>query len=328
MAMHEDTGGRPKGRPVVFGEVLFDVFPGGESVLGGAPFNVAWNLQGLGLEPLFISRVGDDELGERVLGSMRSWGMDTRGVQLDREHPTGTVGISLDNAEPTYTIHPNQAYDHINPKKALEALHDERTALLYHGSLALREPVSRGALLRLLESGNNGLSMHERCFVDINLRPPWWHRSHVINDLRRARWAKLNKEELQILVGAEKTGIDDHQLQLSAQDFARDAEQDLLVITRGAEGAWLFASDGSHLACDAADVDSLVDTVGAGDAFCAVLILGLLHGWSREQLLKRATELSAFVCGLRGATATDRKHYLRFVEPSEPESEPGMGEEA
>ena len=154
------------GRPVVFGEVLFDIFPGGESVLGGAPFNVAWNLQGLGLEPLFISRVGNDELGERVLGSMRDWGMDTRGVQLDRTHPTGTVGIELDGAEPTYTIHPNQAYDHIDPTAAIDALGDERPALLYHGSLALRQPVSRGALSRLLEPGDDGLSMRERCFVD------------------------------------------------------------------------------------------------------------------------------------------------------------------
>jgi hypothetical protein len=53
-------------RPVIFGEVLYDCFPDGEAVLGGAPFNVAWHLQGLGLSPLFISRVGDDPLGHRV----------------------------------------------------------------------------------------------------------------------------------------------------------------------------------------------------------------------------------------------------------------------
>jgi fructokinase len=302
------------GRPVVFGEVLFDIFPGGESVLGGAPFNVAWNLQGLGLEPLFISRVGNDELGERVLGSMRDWGMDTRGVQLDRTHPTGTVGIELDGAEPTYTIHPNQAYDHIDPTAAIDALGDERPALLYHGSLALRQPVSRGALSRLLEPGDDGLSMRERCFVDINLRSPWWHRAHVLDDLRRARWAKLNADELRGLVGTEKFDIDDNKLRLAAQVFARDTTQDLLVVTRGAEGAWLFASDGAELSRAAASVHPLVDTVGAGDAFSAVMVLGLLRGWSAERLLERATELAAFVCELRGATSTERAHYLRFVE--------------
>ena len=76
---------------VVFGEVLFDVFPGGEAVLGGAAFNVAWNLQGLGLAPLFVSRVGADELGRRVLDAMASWGMETRGVEVDSSRPTGRV---------------------------------------------------------------------------------------------------------------------------------------------------------------------------------------------------------------------------------------------
>ncbi|MEM7234470.1 MAG: hypothetical protein AAF517_19985, partial [Planctomycetota bacterium] len=46
-------------RPVVFGEVLFDRFPDGRSILGGACFNVAWNLRGLGLDPLFVSREND-----------------------------------------------------------------------------------------------------------------------------------------------------------------------------------------------------------------------------------------------------------------------------
>ena len=45
-------------RPVIFGEVLFDRFPDGSVVLGGAPFNVAWHLQAFGRAPLFISTGG------------------------------------------------------------------------------------------------------------------------------------------------------------------------------------------------------------------------------------------------------------------------------
>ncbi len=48
----------------VFGEVLFDCFPNGKQVLGGAPFNVAWHLQALGDDPTFISQIGDDTLGK------------------------------------------------------------------------------------------------------------------------------------------------------------------------------------------------------------------------------------------------------------------------
>lgn len=74
-----------KGNPVIIGEVLFDVFPQGESVLGGAPFNVAWHLQGLGLKPMMISAVGDDHHGEQVIQKMEHWGMDVQGMQLDTQ---------------------------------------------------------------------------------------------------------------------------------------------------------------------------------------------------------------------------------------------------
>ena len=77
------------GVPVVFGEVLFDCFPDGKTVLGGAPFNVAWHLQGLGLQPLFVSAVGNDAQGEEVRRTMQSWGMATTGLQTRAAFPTG-----------------------------------------------------------------------------------------------------------------------------------------------------------------------------------------------------------------------------------------------
>ena len=82
-------------RPVIFGEVLFDRFPDGSAVLGGAPFNVAWNLQAFGQAPLLISRVGQDALGEQIRETMTDWSMDTSCLQSDMSHPTGIVDISF-----------------------------------------------------------------------------------------------------------------------------------------------------------------------------------------------------------------------------------------
>ncbi len=79
----------------IFGEVLFDHFPDGKRVLGGAPFNVAWHLQAFGLAPRFISRVGADAEGESVLTAMREWGMDTQAVQIDAHRPTGRVSVQI-----------------------------------------------------------------------------------------------------------------------------------------------------------------------------------------------------------------------------------------
>ena len=83
---------RQNGRVVLFGEVLADIFPD-RDVLGGAPFNVARHLKAFGRNPVLVSRVGNDDLGKRVLGTMKQYGMATGGIQLDRVHPTGQVKV-------------------------------------------------------------------------------------------------------------------------------------------------------------------------------------------------------------------------------------------
>ena len=116
----------------LFGEVLFDLFPTGEKILGGAPFNVAWNLQALGDAPLFISRVGKDSYGTDILQAMRTWGMSTEGVQCDPDHATGQVQVELIDNEPRYHIVADSAYDFIHESQ-LPVLGNGR--LLYHGTL-------------------------------------------------------------------------------------------------------------------------------------------------------------------------------------------------
>ena len=91
-------------RIIIFGEVLFDCFPDGQKILGGAPFNVAWHLQAFKASPLFISRVGNDVEGDQIFRSMRQWGMITDGLQRDPEHPTGQVTVNFVDGEPEYDI--------------------------------------------------------------------------------------------------------------------------------------------------------------------------------------------------------------------------------
>jgi fructokinase len=58
--------------PLIFGETLFDCFADGE-VAGGAPFNVAWHLQGLDCPPLLLSRVGSDRRGRELRRLIDGW---------------------------------------------------------------------------------------------------------------------------------------------------------------------------------------------------------------------------------------------------------------
>jgi fructokinase len=81
--------------------------------MGGAPFNVAWHLAGLGAKPLHTSRIGHDPCGDAVLAGMRDWGMDVSGIQMDTQAPTGQVQIALTGTDHSFTILPDQAYDRI-----------------------------------------------------------------------------------------------------------------------------------------------------------------------------------------------------------------------
>ena len=286
-------------RPLVFGEVLYDRFPDGSTVLGGAPFNVAWHLQGFGLAPTFISRVGDDELGERIIATMTAWGMDTLGIQKDETHPTGRVVVSIHNNEPSFEIVSEQAYDFIDAALVEKLLREEHYGLAYHGSLIARNPPARTAL-DALRLANFPL------FVDVNLRRPWWQQEWLDDALRQARWAKVNEHELRIL--SKQVDIPDFNIKVGAEELRRVCDLEMLVVTQGAAGALILSND---LLIETApgDVGEIVDTVGAGDAFSAVTIVGLLRKWPLEVLARRAVDFAAAVCRMRGATASDRDLY-------------------
>lgn len=296
-------------RPLVFGEVLFDAFPGGSQLLGGAPFNVAWHLQGLGMKPLFISRVGTDAAGERVRAAMRDWDMDPSGLQSDDEHPTGIVRVSLERGQPAFDILPAQAYDRIDADEALRAACGQPFSLVYHGTLALREPASRQALRAL-----SAALPAPRC-VDLNLRAPWWDDAIVADALDGADWVKLNDAELRA-ISAIDTIIDNGEA--AAQPLSEQAERlrahqgiAVLVLTLGECGAFIAAPDG-RVEGAAPPVAHFVDAVGAGDAFSAVALIGMIMGWQTSQTLARALEFAAWICSVRGATVADRERYAAY----------------
>ena len=282
--------------PVVFGEVLFDRFPDGNRVLGGAPFNVAWHLQAFGAAPLFVSRVGADAAGAEIRRRMDGWGMDTRALQEDPRHPTGAVSIRYEGGQPLFDILDDQAYDHIDAG----ALPQVTPRLLYHGSLAVRHRVSREALDRL---GSGGAP----AFVDINLRDPWWDRDAALAMLGAARWAKLNEDELKLLAGPEDDAV------AGARALRERLALDMLVVTLGAAGAMAVTSADLVRVAPEGGV-KVVDPVGAGDAFASVLVLGLLRGWALRDTLARAQAFASEVVGRQGATVDDPAFYARFID--------------
>lgn len=299
--MEQGTHSPRGGRPLIFGEVLFDCFPGGQEIMGGAPFNVAWHLAGLGANPLFISRVGHDERGEAVLAGMRDWGMDLAGIQIDTLAPTGQVQIVLQGTEHSFNILPDQAYDQIATEAALAVSARLTPALLYCGSLITRNPIAHDTLIALRSA------TAVPTFVDINLRAPWWKAARVETLMRSATWLKINDDELQALRGKVSSVAE---TEVQAAQLRAEFDIEWLILTRGADGAAYIGEEIYRGKPPA--VTQLVDTIGAGDAFSAVTILGLLQGWAMPLTLTRALEFAARICTQRGATLPDRALYAEL----------------
>jgi fructokinase len=281
---------------IVFGEVLFDRFTSGEQVLGGAPFNVAWHLQAFGDKPQFISRIGQDAAGEEIRDVMADWGMTSEFVQTDTQYPTGRVDVDIIDDEPHYDIVSNMAYDFIEP---VDEQSIATNSILYHGSLALRQAQSKQAFDKLCR--RNDLAI----FVDVNLRPPWWQKQDVEHYLHQARWAKLNHDELVII------GIENNDTAQAAMHLQTHYDLEQVIITQGAEGALVCTKQHDIIRIAPPKVDQFIDTVGAGDAFTARYIHGLLHGEEIRDTLEAAQKFAIKIIALRGATPSALSFYQR-----------------
>ncbi len=283
---------------IIYGEALFDCFPDGQQVLGGAPFNVAWHLQALNNQPLFISRVGNDALGRKIISALSDWGINTHTIQIDPKHLTGQVAVKLVENEPIYTITANCAYDFISTTE-LDSLPDK--GILYHGTLGLRNRVSRNCLAHI--SQKSELSV----FLDVNLRSPWWEKLEVLNWMRRARWVKLNEDEF------EQLGFGSADNEQNIYQVKKQFQLEQFIVTQAAQGAKILAADNKIYQQTPSKIESFVDTVGAGDGFSALFIHALLAGWPTNETLNIAQTFASKVIGLQGAIPTNSDFYKEFI---------------
>jgi len=276
------------------GEVLWDLFPEGAR-FGGAPANFACHAAVLGANVSMVSAVGDDSRGHEAIEILRGHNVDVASIQVIEDAPTGSVGVSLDGAgKPTFVIHEDSAWDRIGWTPELESRGTAADAV-YFGTLGQRGEVSRTTIRRALDVAEASKTAR---ILDVNLRPPYYDDVLIRESVGLASVLKLSDDELEEVAAACGVGsAGDSQERLRA--LLDQFNLDLVVMTRGAEGALLVSPDGT---VDQPGVPTQVrDTVGAGDAFTAVLVVGLLSGLALETVARNACEHAAAVCARLGA---------------------------
>ena len=273
------------------GEVLWDAFPAGEK-FGGAPANFACHCRSLGADACVISCIGNDARGEKARAFLDNHGVDTSGLAVSEVHETGVVLVTLDAAgKPDYEIKAGVAWDAIPWTDDMAAVAPKLDAVCF-GSLGQRNAVSRATIQKCLAAVPSDCL---RVF-DINLRQSFYSSEIIRSSLQAANALKLNDEELPVVASMLGiTGTD------AAQLGALIERYDLLlaVLTRGGEGALMMTpAESSFAVPPAADV---INTVGAGDAFTAAMVMGFLAGRPLDEINRHANVVAAYVCTQPGA---------------------------
>jgi fructokinase len=241
-----------------------------------------------------VSRIGEDRLGEEVLRRAERYGVGTDLIQIDSALPTGFVRVDVDaEGNPSYEIVAPAAWDAIQTSSELLRRARNARAVVF-GSLAQRNAVSRETIASLWDS--------EALMVfDVNLRPPHDDRAVVERSLRRADVVKLSEPEMaRVAAWFDLRGTPREMAAALSDRFSCR----VVCITRGSEGAAMW-HDGEWTEHDGFTVE-VRDTVGAGDAFLAVLLAGLLAGGSDASLLQHANLIGAYVATQYGAVPVDQ----------------------
>ncbi|MBN1594619.1 hypothetical protein JW933_01705 [candidate division FCPU426 bacterium] len=284
---------------LVPGSVVLDVYEDtGKRYLGGAEFNFAYHMHHLLGGVDFIARLGQDEAGRHILSECTQRGFPVKGMQTDPVKPTKTVRIQKDaNNEPIFFIPDDVATEYLDYPPLTDA-DIAAYHLVYFGTTLQHGAKSRSTLRALLDKCR-GVK-----FCDLNLRSGKYTRETIAYSLHTCDFLKLNHEELETasdlfsLTGCQETRI----LKLK-NAFNLSG----VCLTLAAKGSLL--ATGNQLARQSGKKCSVLDTVGAGDAFSACLAVGLLQQLAASDMLALAADFATAVCNIQGAVPADASFY-------------------
>lgn len=274
-------------RVVCYGESLWDILPG-SAYPGGAPMNVAYHINKLGIPPALITRVGHDTEGKKLILLMEKSRISTDFFQMDFELNTGKVIAAVaGSGEVTYDILKSVAWDHIQWDSQFTSLASDAAYFVF-GSLSARGETSRNTLFSLLEIAKYKV-------LDINLRPPHYSRKLIERLLNKADLLKLNLAELELITGWFSNYTHEADRIKILQDKFQIPN---IVVTRGSNGS-VCTIDGTYYEHPGFAVE-LADTIGSGDAFLAGFIFKLSQGVGPPEILEFSSALGALVASYHG----------------------------
>lgn len=286
---------------VCFGEVLWDVFPTHRKI-GGAPLNVALRLNSFANDVTMISSIGNDQDGQEIVDSIKKSGLKTDEIQINNNFKTSHVIVLLDDkGTASYNIEFPCAWDHIELKTSSQSIVKNSHAFIF-GSLITRNKNSKDTLFKLLENAKFNV-------FDVNLRPPHYSMSVLIELMNIADFIKFNDEELFEI--CKNYDFSSNDLETNIQFIANKTKTKQICVTLGNKGAILF-TNGEFYKSNGFSV-TVKDTVGAGDSFLATIVNELLNGTNPKEAINLACAMGALVASKDGANPQISTNDLKNI---------------
>jgi 2-dehydro-3-deoxygluconokinase len=264
----------------------------------GAETNVAIGLARLGLRVAWASRLGTDSMGRYLLGEMLREGVDCSHVTCDPAQRTGFQfkGRVVDGSDPPVEYHRKGSAASTMTPQDIDAPWLAATRHLHAtGVFAALSPNCLAAAHRTIDVAREA---GRTISFDPNLRPTLWPgveamRKEINALAMRADWVLPGLEEGRLLTGED-----------TAQGIARwyrERGARFVAVKLGADGAW-FETDGASGHVAGFPVQSVVDTVGAGDGFAVGVISALLEGLDAAAAVRRGAWIGARAVQVLGDT--------------------------
>jgi len=297
---------------ICLGELLIDFVPtvtgvglaGAETfrkAAGGAPANVAVGLARLGVSSAFLGMVGEDGFGHFLADTLREAGVDVGQLRFTKASRTALAFVSLAaDGDREFLFYRDPGADTLLSPDDISAEDIASAKMLHYGSISLIGEPSASATMHAVALARR---LGVRRSYDPNLREALWPgreaaRAGLRRGLQEAEIVKISEEEVSFLSGRDE-------IEAGVRALWHD-ELLLVAVTRGRAGSCWFTRDSSG-AMPGFTV-AAIDATGAGDAFMAGLLAGLIerpaafdYPVALNQICLSANAAGALATTIRGA---------------------------
>ncbi len=288
--------GEPMGLLIAQSEGSLDSVSGYDLAVAGAEFNVAIGTARLKHKVTYITKLGNDPFGKRIIRVLNENKIGNEFVSFSDERTTGFMlkGRVSKGDPDIFYFRKNSAASTLNVDDVANIDMTAYSNIHLTGILPALSQDTKKAVFKMIEKAKEaGLFIS----FDPNLRPQLWASQDemvaTINEL--ASYADIvlpGQAEGKILVGTEDAK--------AINDFYLNNGAKICVTKCGAKGAYVTTKDGESYMVDGYKVEKVVDTVGAGDGFATGVVTGLMEGLPLKDAVKRGTAIGAIQVMSRG----------------------------